>query len=137
MEAVGKVYGKGNSNSKNKYNLKDTGPHKGVSYYRLKQTDLNGDVSYSPLVTVNFNDNRELSYRLFPNPSKGEFTIQGVNNDDIEVSIYNALGQKIDYTINSKSDGALNIDCASLATGIYFVTLKNEGVSSNHKLIIE
>ena len=136
FELVGKQNGKVNSNTKSNYSLIDHQPLKGVSYYRLKQVDINNDFSYSPLAAVNFDETQELNCSLFPNPNKGEFTING-NIEGAEVIIYNAIGQKVEYTVSSKASSNININCSSFAKGFYFVTIKTGNKSKTEKLIIE
>ncbi len=56
-EPLSVVMGQGNSNKPFSYGMFDSSPLKGVSYYRLKQTDYNGTFSYSRIVAVNFGIN--------------------------------------------------------------------------------
>lgn len=66
-EYVSTVDGAGNSTSTLHYADIDESPYMGVSYYRLKQTDFNGDFSYSPIASVEvFNEN---SVFVYPNPA--------------------------------------------------------------------
>jgi hypothetical protein len=44
----------GNSKTTKAYETMDKQPYRGISYYRLKQTDLNGSTEYSKSVSVNF-----------------------------------------------------------------------------------
>ncbi|MGB6036117.1 MAG: hypothetical protein WBG42_07600, partial [Cryomorphaceae bacterium] len=64
------VTGAGNSNSLLAYSEKDRQPLDGLSYYRLKQVDYDGEFSYSEPVAV-FNNQVESSHDVFmyPNPS--------------------------------------------------------------------
>lgn len=63
FEAFAEVQGAGNSKELNSYSIVDHEPHKGTSYYRLTQVDLNGkSTSYEPIsVTMK---NGELSMEL-------------------------------------------------------------------------
>jgi hypothetical protein len=51
-EQVGIIKGSGNSSSIRHYSFKDEKPYDGISYYRLKQTDFNGDFVYFALREV-------------------------------------------------------------------------------------
>lgn len=92
-EVVGLVEGAGNSSNRVEYSLIDTDPYIGISYYRLKQTDYNGDFSYSDVVAV---DNiASGSFAVFPNPSNGEeinVIVNGVAESEIVIVIYDILG---------------------------------------------
>ncbi|MBC7937914.1 MAG: choice-of-anchor D domain-containing protein [Rhizobacter sp.] len=49
------------------YDLEDRQPLDGISYYRLKQTDIGGIFTYSDIVAINRN-NAQISMTVFPNP---------------------------------------------------------------------
>lgn len=69
-----------------KYDRKYEGP----MYYRLKQTDFNGDFTYSPVEMVNITNK---PYVFFPNPSAdGNFTLQ---IDNAEIALFNHCGQEL------------------------------------------
>lgn len=61
FEAIGIVDGAGNSNEELNYQFTDYQPFNGVSYYRLKQTDFDGTVTYTNMVAVQFNHDNTLS----------------------------------------------------------------------------
>jgi hypothetical protein len=51
-ENVVQVSGAGTTNQTTNYSDADTRPYNGLSYYRLKQNDLDGEFSYSDIVSV-------------------------------------------------------------------------------------
>ena len=77
-EAVGFVPSKasnGNSASLLQYYFEDVKPVKaGIVYYRLKQIDLDGKVSYSDTRSVKHAFSADVA--VFPNPSSGNITLQ-------------------------------------------------------------
>lgn len=50
FSTIATVQGAGNSNQVLNYSVTDEQPAKGINYYRLKQTDFNGDYSYSKII---------------------------------------------------------------------------------------
>ncbi len=58
FETIGKVSGSGSSSSINEYSLNDLDVPSEINYYRLKQTDFNGDSKYSDFISI---DNRVTS----------------------------------------------------------------------------
>lgn len=67
--AITEVDGAGNSSASIEYHEQDRSPLWGVSYYRLKQTDFNGDFTYSDPVVVDLDGNMTgESLTVFPNP---------------------------------------------------------------------
>jgi len=81
-------------------------------------------------------ETQELNYSLFPNPNKGEFTING-NVENAEIILFNMIGQKVEHSISSKTKGSITINCSSLASGIYFINVKLGSETKVQKLIIE
>ncbi len=69
------VQGAGNSNQVLNYSTLDEKPYNGISYYRLKQTDFNGQFKYSNIVSVNINHGEPI-VRVYPNPTQNDL---GVN----------------------------------------------------------
>ena len=87
---LGYVEGAGNSNHTRYYGFKDENPVNGVSYYRLKQTDYDGQYEYFEPVAVQFrSDNNELKIVSVRN-SRNNLTIVFNCND------HNALLEAID-----------------------------------------
>lgn len=70
-----RVAGKGNSSSITYYQAFDYSPVTGNNYYRLKQTDFNGNTAYSRINIVQINlPSSVLS--VFPNPASGIIHLQ-------------------------------------------------------------
>ena len=91
FEIIGTLNGAGNSSVQNNYQLYDYNFQKTINYYRLKQTDFDGNSTYAQEVSI---DNRE-------------------NESDLKtiVLITNILGQEVNETykgliIISYSDGS-------------------------------
>jgi len=75
FEAIGEVNGAGDSSEPITYQYIDEKPLVGLSYYRLKQVDLDGAYSYSNTISVEYYQGNVEIYAL-PNPVKDyEFTI--------------------------------------------------------------
>ncbi|MBL4593517.1 MAG: lamin tail domain-containing protein [Flavobacteriales bacterium] len=55
FNSIGTLSGAGNSNTQLFYQLTDDNPSSEVNYYRLKQTDFNGDYTYSEIIAINNN----------------------------------------------------------------------------------
>ena len=73
-QPVGSVAAAGNSTSLQRYQLTDPAPAAGISYYRLKQEDADGRISYSTIALVNING-EEVVVLLFPNPVQHQATV--------------------------------------------------------------
>lgn len=118
------VDGAGNSSTLLDYEGSDISPYMGVSYYRLRQTDFDGEFSYSNIKSINFNlVNNQIE--IFPNPTKKQIIITG-NKSEIEtINIYNVLGQNVtNKTIIKKLDNKVIIDLTELSEGTYYIRTK-------------
>jgi hypothetical protein len=81
------------------------------------------------------------SLSLYPNPAAQEFTINLGDNssDNIDVSIFNSLGQQLnqyDQSVFNDSSQA-SFDISSFASGLYFITIKSDGITTTKKLLIK
>ncbi len=68
FEAIGTRESQGNGDQLLHYEFKDLNPLSGRLYYRLKQTDRNGDFEYSELRSVYIDDSVDISFKAYPNP---------------------------------------------------------------------
>lgn len=134
FEEIGEVEGAGSSNQKIDYQFIDKSPYYGVSYYRLKQTDYDGTYSYSDIRSVNLVSGQGV--QLFPNPVSygGEIELSSTNSEDLNgtYTIFNTAGKTIQtgQTTNNK----IKID---LASGLYFIELRNENLQVKKKFVVE
>jgi hypothetical protein len=129
-DIVGEVTGAGNSFSSLSYTLTDFVPLKGISYYRLKQTDFNGDFSYEDIISIEkCKDNGANHFIIYPNPSEGKFKLLfNGNSDDLNsIEIYNSHGESIYSSNNFQS----TFDLSNNVPGFYFMRVQhNSGISS-------
>ena len=139
FEVIARVNGAGNSNNINSYYFKDKHFLTGQVYYRLKQTDFNGNYEYFDIKAVDCGASSTIS--IYPNPARGEFTvtINQYSITEIVIEIYNSLGQKvIEKIIQPKSNSInQNLIIDELNQGIYFVKVKTGDQIRTKKLIIE
>ena len=70
---------------------------------------------------------------LFPNPNKGQFSIN-LPEEDCEITILNSLGQQV-YSQQAKGLTTLNLE--GLDSGMYFVTVKSKKAVSTLKFVKE
>jgi subtilisin-like proprotein convertase family protein len=126
FEPVATIKAAGNSTSNKSYYLIDEYPLFGISYYRLKQTDNNGNYAYYNIVAVkNMNTPIRVSTNLVENSLLINY--QSAANNQIVIEIYDTMG-KILYTEKSTGSEGSNekiIDISSLSEGIYIVAVKN------------
>ena len=76
--------------------------------------------------------NQLTEIKIFPNPTRGEINIVGVNND-YEVEIYSILGKKV---FSKKATGAIKLN-TNLSPGLYLVKVTNKRTSKVQKVIVK
>ena len=123
------VDGAGNSSSALNYFYPDYNPVHGVSYYRLKQTDFDGQYSYSPVVMVIYSG--EYSFNIITAFVNNSSALNVLFTDGIHekcsMQLHNVLGELI-YTEDINALRGMNkkeFNIPQLKQGIYFVTLTN------------
>lgn len=128
--SIGTVSAQGTSQTTADYALLDSSPLEGVSYYRLKQVDLNGSSHLSDIQSIN-NTRKVNQVKVYPNPTdKGLVTIlsdEAITN----LSVYNAVG-KVVFEVKLDSDDTYLLDTQSFESGMYWINLNGE----NYKLIV-
>jgi len=117
------VASKGNSSSLQYYEYLHKRPAKGITWYRLKHTDLDGNFKYSKNVAVKINNEQSKPY-VYPVPAKDLLTINFgtiLNNCSIEIFTTDMRVIRRE-TVNSLSMKK-EINISQLQSGIYFIRL--------------
>ena len=93
-----------------------------VVYYRLKQLDFDGSFEYSKIISIHTNSKNVVD--VFPNPSRGIFTVTGVKNiEDETFTIVNSVGQTLPIVIQNNGQ----FDMSPFPTGVYFLRIASNG----------
>lgn len=132
--AVGTLPGAGTSYSVQHYSDVDLDPLPGLSYYRLRQTDLDGLESWSNSVSV-FMSTATNMFRIFPNPASTQVTLvydNGLNGGRIEVT--DELGRRL-LQLEAETGRAL-VDLSDLPNGAYLLSLHTANGTQHERLII-
>ncbi|OHX67291.1 T9SS type A sorting domain-containing protein [Flammeovirga pacifica] len=121
--SIGQVNGFGNSNIEIEYQFTDTSPFLGTAYYRIKQTDYDGQSEYFGPKKVSNNDINTIT--IYPNPNSGFFYIK-MNKDDLQyLKIFDSLGKNVIYNIDVVTDNLINITLNKHKKGIYYIKYRN------------
>ena len=94
-EMLTTINGAGNSAITRNYATIDETPYTGTSYYRLKQTDLDGQIVYSSIRSVRNKKINDPSVYLFPNPAQNQIVVLGERLNPGELKFYNVVGQEV------------------------------------------
>jgi len=83
---------------------------------------------------------QNISFKVFPNPNKGVFSIELKKIDivDVNVSITNSEGKEVySRKFQNHNGERFNIDISNLSKGIYIITLKSKEARLTKSIIIE
>ena len=123
VDSVG-AYGNGNSFNLQNYGFIDDQPFNGISYYRLRQVDLDTTYSYSNIEVVNFEGLEIIS--LFPNPTAGEVNIvvKSSESGTLALTVYDAVGKIVKFEEFEITEGNTQIsNLINGANGKYFISV--------------
>jgi hypothetical protein len=132
-----RISGAGNSNTKLYYSAIDSNPYNGISYYRLKQIDVDGNYTYSNIIAADID--KPFAFTIYPNPFSAPsfITIDGIGKTgDHKLLIYDIWGGIITSIHLTKQSTIL--ETSTLPSGIYFYSLfDNDRIIQSGKLVSE
>lgn len=130
------IDGAGTTASTMTYSKTDNSPFLGTSYYKLKQTDFDGNFSFSNIIVIQNGFITEQEIIPFPNPTNGNeigLEIVGFSQENMIITITDIVG-KVHFTMPYNINSSRQIISLSfedkLSGGTYFVT-----GSANDKVI--
>ncbi len=135
FDVIGTVSGSGNSKQTKSYSFTDAEPFLGTSYYRIQQTDFNGNKTASKIIPVQVKVERP-ELHIFPNPSNGRFTIQTGQQDegDIKLKLTDMTGKTIWQEVVTGSYGLYSIRLTDYIAGIYQLECIQKDASHSCKI---
>jgi hypothetical protein len=113
---IGILSGAGNSFIQLDYKFIDDAPNSGINYYRLIQTDYNGDFSISNIIALN---NNQLDAKIYVSHK----TLRVKLTEEIssgKIEIIDALGRTV-YSDNITASKNINLD--NYISGIYLIKI--------------
>lgn len=116
---IGTVKAAGVSNIRRNYSF--TAPaYNGRSYYRLKMTDLDGQSTFSTVVSVNSGASTDISVNIYPNPATSYAIVKHPFVSGSEtIRIVNAQGVTVSQV--KATVGQTKLDLSKVARGVYHV----------------
>lgn len=140
-EEVLSIKGAGNSTKTINYFEIDNNPKKGLMYYRIKQTDFNGNYTYSNITPVNFEKTGK-DVVVYPNPNEGIFfnvDLSGYKNEQVIVVIRDVQGRQLYskvFIVDDNQTTSISLE-ENLPKGTYLIIASSEDKLISKKLIVE
>jgi len=132
---IATVKGAGTSSELKNYSAIDSSPYEGTAYYRIKQTDFDGNYTYSYIVPVTTISANKL--KLFPNPASSSVNLSYYSSSAgtySNIYVFDNTGREIasyNTTSNYSGENAYKFDISGFAPGMYFVKLQAATGESN------
>ncbi len=126
FQAITKITGAGNSISPIEYDFLHRDYLLMGNYYRLKQVDFDGTVTYSDVIFIK-PTLEEDTFILFPNPVQdiSQVFIQSSTSETAELVIYDAIGKRIHSQMLAlqADSNQFELSTKDLSTGVYLLQL--------------
>lgn len=130
---VGNVEGAGNSTFTNDYSLKDLNPFDGVNYYRLRQVDFDGSVSYSEIIQTSIQLGKLHELKAYPTLLQSDemltIDLSELPEENLLISIYSLNGQLLNQYSPFGAE-ELTVSGADFESGFY--VLKAESTNEQY-----
>jgi hypothetical protein len=140
--SMGTVPGNLTTNLISHYSFTDKDPLSGASFYRIKQTDLDGKYSYSDIIRVSSSEASRTGIRIFPNPlPTGQvLTIENSNfrNKKVNITIFNSIGSIVHQDqVSFGNDGRTQLKVTRFQKGTYFISTQLNGEKQVHPIVVQ
>ncbi len=109
-------------------------------YYRLNQIDFDGQSTLTEVKEVSINDINNDDVKIYPNPFTTDLMIETLNieNGTNIVQVIDISGRVVINQTFESNKGISNVkvnNTNSLAAGVYFVKVTNNGVVKTMKVV--
>jgi len=128
---IGALPGSGTTPVMHTYALYDTDPWTGTAYYRLKQVDLNGTFSVSPIEALV--RSATTAPTIWPQPNNGTFEV--TVDDQRPITILDATGRLVDFERTSTGEHRARITLRNAPPGLYLLRIEGEHAPASRILV--
>lgn len=135
FKPIGEVKGAGNSLTPKHYQFLDenvfTSTEYAGYYYRIKQIDYSGAISYSKTILLQ-NDEPKVSFTVFPNPAQHKQISLIKSNNPTELNFKVRVTNQLGVTVAQyqSKHGEVKLDAGLLPAGVYNLQITCEEQSS-------
>jgi hypothetical protein len=102
----------------------------GANQFRLKQVDIDGKFAYSPIVSITYNKNGNVSIRY--DGRNNQLVVENGGTNAIDVNVYDLSGNLV---LSKKKSSVIQFIPRS--AGVYIVRIANGNITQTSKVYIE
>lgn len=133
FEPIAYMNGAGNSTEPLRYKIYDYDPYLDVvSYYRLSQTDLNGQIRLHDIRSIKPKITHELT--IYPNPSNGSLKISGDYKTLLASRLFDTSGREIVLNYTSAENSEITV--TGLPIGIYTFVYFDQEQTISERIVV-
>ena len=141
---MGFVESNGDSNKEQTYTFEDNiNDLRGNTnlYYRIKQVDIDGRVSFSEMVVIRLDcEDQAVRFNVRPNPAFNDLYVDVDGSLDVasKIVVLNSLSQTIATLPINKTDSRTLVDVTKYIAGMYYIRILNNNneVIFTEKIIV-
>jgi hypothetical protein len=131
---LGEVEAMGNGHAVQSYRFDDLQPLAGKAWYRLRQVDLDGGVSYSQVVEVS--EGVQGGLKTWPNPVQDQLHFALNSAEQVTATLTDLSGRVVWQQVLPSGSATVAVD--QLPAGVYFLRVRGEtGVLAEQKMMKE
>ncbi|MDX2287138.1 MAG: DUF2341 domain-containing protein [Bacteroidia bacterium] len=136
FEALQQVDGAGTSREPRSYRAEDGAPLAGRSFYRIRQTDLDGQQQWSQTVEVYFGSAEALTLESFPNPVSEVLTVR--TSAPAQIRLYDLAGRELHVPQQADPAGLrVQLEVSQLPAGVYVLEARAQGLRVRRQVLVE
>jgi hypothetical protein len=141
FENITNVDGAGNSNCNQYYSLNDVPYENGITYYRLKQTDFDGEYTYLKTISTDcpsITNNSEYYNLVMTSESGITIQYQTINGASAIIKVYDISGREMETLLDVKHiDDGLHTSTFNFSkSGVYIVEAEINNKIHVNKIVI-
>lgn len=137
---IGTIAGAGNSTSIKKYSFTDVEANPAVAYYRLKQTDFDGNYKYYIISVNKCNDTPGTEIiNTYHDSGILTFNIYSDYAQESDIIVFDATGREVLSSQHylSKGNNKIKLNAVGLSPGIYLAVLLDEKKLVSRKIMLK
>lgn len=129
------VEAQGNSSRTVHYQYVDTTPLPGISYYRLKQVDLNGTFVYSVIRSAGNGHGSSSAFSIYPNPASSSSDVYLELTEPARIEIYNHSNVLVHQQVCTEGRNSIQPQAGNISSGMYFGIIRFADRVYNTKIV--